>query len=519
MKGYWLPVLHHHLPFVKHPEYDYFLEEHWLFEAITETYIPLLKRLYQLKDENIDFRLTVSITPPLAEMLEDEYLIDKYEKYLDRMLELTEKEIFRTRSSPEFNKLAYFYNSRFKDIKDFFFNVLNKRVLNGYRHLKNEGNLEIITCNATHGFLPLLNVNQNAVERQVKLGVEIYEKCFNSKPNGIWLAECAYYDGLDRLLDKYGIKFTFLDTHGLTYGKPTAKYGVYAPVYSEEGVAFFGRDPQSSKQVWSSKVGYPGDSYYREFYRDIGFDLDFDYIKPYISPDGHRVFTGIKYYRITGDVDLSEKEPYIPEKAQEKALEHAKHFHFARDKQLEYLSENMDRKPVIVSPYDAELFGHWWFEGVDFLYYVFKEIYKHKQLKAITPMEYLAEYPENQVIKPAPSSWGDKGYYEVWLNPSNDWIYKHLHYMADTLDKLNDKYKNTNNILIKRVLKQMERELLLAQSSDWAFLITMGTAKEYATKREKEHINNFLKLEKQLREGNINEKFLKWLEYKNSFCT
>lgn len=514
MKGYWMPVLHSHLPFVKHPEYEFFLEEHWLFEAITECYIPLLMRLERLEEEGVDFRLTTSITPPLAEMLTDKHLSHKYLQYLEKMIQLTEKEINRTKYSQVFNNLAIFYNNMFNRTRDFYIHNLQGNVLNGYRKFQEKGKLEIITCNATHGFLPLLTPEPASVERQIELAVKSYQKHFGRKPKGIWLAECAYYDGLDGLLAKYGIEYFFLDSHGVAFGKPFPKYGVFAPVYTPSKVAAFARDPQSSKQVWSSKEGYPGDPDYREFYRDIGFDLDFDYIKDYISPDGVRVYTGIKYYRITGDVDLADKQPYIPETAFEKTKIHAKHFHFSRDKQAEYLANFMDRPPLIVSPYDAELFGHWWFEGPDFLYHLFKEIDQHKQIKPITPSEYLEIYPENQVVRPSPSSWGDRGYYDVWLNGGNDWVYKHLHQMERCLQEA--KASTTGGLTERRVLKQMERELLLAQSSDWTFLITTGTAKEYATNRIKEHIANFYSLKQMLFSGMVDQELLDKLENKNS---
>lgn len=514
MKGYWMLVLHSHLPFVKHPEYEFFLEEHWLFEAITESYIPLLIRLNRLKNENINFKLTTSITPPLAEMLTDRYLNQKYTKHLEKMIKLTEKEIARTRFSETFHKTAIFYNQLLNQIRDFYLYSLNGNILDGYRALQEEGYLEIITCNATHGFLPLLTPEPASVERQIEIAVKSYEKHFGRKPKGIWLAECAYYDGLDEILARHGIEYFFMDSHGLTFGKPFPKYGVFAPVYTPSKVAVFARDPQSSKQVWSSKEGYPGDPDYRDFYRDIGFDLDFEYIKDYISPDGIRVYTGIKYHRITGDVDLALKEPYIPEKALEKTKIHAQHFHFSREKQAEYLSSFMDRKPLMVSPYDAELFGHWWFEGPEFLYHLFKEINKHKQIEPITPSEYLNIYPENQIVRPSPSSWGDKGYYDVWLNGGNDWVYKHLHQMEKTFQQM--KNIEFQGEIERRVIKQMERELLLAQSSDWTFLITTATAKDYATNRLKEHISNFYNLSQMLNSGKIDLEFLENLENKNS---
>jgi 1,4-alpha-glucan branching enzyme len=514
IKGYWVPILHSHLPFVKHPKYENFLEEHWLFEAITECYIPLLRRLKKLEEENVHFRLTTSVTPPLAEMLSDEHLMKKYRKYLDTHIELGNKEIERTRGDEYFHPLAHFYRDLFVQTKEFFEGFLAGNVLNGYKHFYYNGSLEVITCGATHGYLPILSVNEHSVRTQIEIAVQAHEKHFGKKPNGIWLPECAYYDGLDKILNEKGIKFFIVDSHALTYGRPTALNGVYTPTYTPTGVAAFARDALSSKQVWSSKEGYPGDFEYRDFYRDIGYDLDFDYIKPYINPDGIRVFTGFKYHKITGTSDY--KEAYDPWIAENKTKEHAENFHWHRELQFDHLGTLMNRIPMVVSPYDAELFGHWWFEGPEFLCNMFRQIDKHKVMKAVTPMEYLGMYPKNQVVNPNPSSWGDKGYYDVWLNSGNDWIYRHLHQMADVMEEKAKEYFHTNDKNISRVLTQMLRELLLAQSSDWAFLMTTGTASEYSINRTKEHISNFNELLGMINDNNIDFDRVNYLEYKNS---
>jgi len=513
IKGYWVPVLHSHLPFVKHPQHDYFLEEHWLFEAITECYIPLLKNLKRLNDEGIDFRLTTSVTPPLAEMLNDKHLMDKYEKYLQRLIELGYKECERTKDDDVYRDIAIYYKNFFEQTKDFFDNFLNKNVLNGYKYFNDMGKIEVITCGATHGFLPLLNNNERAVEVQVEVAVESHKKHFGKPPKGIWLPECAYYEGLDKILKENGIEFFFMDSHGLVYAEPTSMNGVYSPIYTNNAVAAFARDPHSAKQVWSSKEGYPGDLNYRDFYRDIGYDLDYDYIKDYIDPDGQRVFTGFKYHKVTGDTDY--KEVYNPSAAFNKTIDHAKNFHFNREKQFDFLGQNMDRTPMVVSPYDAELFGHWWFEGPEFLYNVFKQIDGHKSFKAVTPNEYLTMYSKNQMTIPSASSWGDQGYYDVWLNEGNAWIYRHLHNMADEMCELANRFKDGCEFNTNRVLNQMAREVLLAQSSDWAFLITTETAVEYSTQRTKEHIYNFNKLKDMI--GNeIDFYTLEEIEHKNS---
>lgn len=514
VKGYWIPVFHSHLPFVKHPEYDYFLEEHWFFEALTESYIPLLIKMEKMVSEGIDFRLTVSLSPPLLEMLSDHYLTEKYERHLDKLIKLSEMELKRLKKDREFLPIAHFYNKKFEGIKSFFKRFLNENVLNGYRHFSDLGKIEIITSCATHGFLPLLRENHKSVDVQISVAVDSFNKYFGRSPEGIWLPECAYYENLDHVLKKYNLKYFFLDSEGLMGGNPIPKYSVYAPGYTKNGVAAFGRDPQSSKQVWSIDEGYPGDFCYRDFYRDIGFDLDFNYIKPYISPDGVRVFTGIKYYKITGKTDY--KEPYKPEEAVEKTVEHASHFYSERVKQTEALNSLMDRPPVFVSPYDAELFGHWWFEGPDFLCNIFHEIEKNKILKAITPSEYLSIFPQNQVISPSPTSWGYRGYYEVWLNGENDWAYRHLHNMADMLQDLANKHFNETDKMKNRLLNQLTRELLLAQSSDWAFLMTTNTAREYSARRTKEHIVNFNRLLEGFLSDSIDVAVLEWMEHKNS---
>ncbi len=514
MNGYWMLVLHAHLPFVKHPEYSYFLEEHWLYEAICETYIPLFMRLKQLENEGVHARLTCSVTPPLCEMLADPMLCRRFQTYLNQRIELAARERERTRKEPPFRELADFYHQRFLKIREWYNDFLQGSVLNGFRYFRDKGVLEVITCGATHGFLPLLGANDRAVDAQIATAVKNYRKHFAQPPDGIWLPECAYYEGLDTILRKHGLRYFFMDTHGLVFSRPRPVYGVFAPAFTECGMAVFGRDYASSKQVWSSREGYPGDYHYRDFYRDIGYDLDFEYIKPYISPDGIRVFTGIKYHRITGETEC--KELYQPDKAWQKTDQHAAHFVKERAEQIRQAKEVMDKPPLLVSPYDAELYGHWWFEGPDFLYHVFNYMAQNDSVSPITPGEYLAKFPTHQVVVPNPSSWGDKGYYEVWLNSGNEWIYRHLHQMAGIMCERADEYRNTTDETTVSLLNQMVRELFLAQSSDWAFLMTTQTALEYAIQRTKEHIYNFIRLNQMLTNGAIDRDYLHRIMEKNS---
>ncbi len=515
-KGFLNIVLHAHLPFVRHPEYEDFLEEDWLFEAISETYIPLLDRFTTLLRDGVKFKITMSITPPLSEMLVDPLLQSRYIKHIEKLVELSEKEVIRNKNNPDFYDTAIMYRNHFKNALEIFKNVYGGNILNGFKYLQENGVLEIITCNATHGFLPLIN-SQEAKYAQIKVGKENYKKHFGRYPRGIWLAECGYDGEIENILSRENLNFFFLDTHGILFGKPHPKYGVFAPVKVKENVYAFGRDGESSEEVWSSQRGYPGDYYYREFYRDLGYDADYEYIKPYLHSDGVRRNVGIKYYRITGKVDLGAKKPYIPQIGLEKAAIHAGDFLGKRINQVHHLNNFMDIPPIITIPFDAELFGHWWFEGPMFLEYLLRKIhYDQDIIETISPPEYIEMFHEKiEEQKPNPSSWGADGYNFVWLNGKNDWIYRHQHMAEDRMVELAKKFPEAKGLL-KRFLNQCARELLLAESSDWAFIMTTGTTVPYATKRFKDHIHRFNKLYEMILSGNLDENYLKNIENKDT---
>lgn len=512
-KGYLSLVLHAHLPFVRHPEHDYFLEENWLYEAITETYVPLIRMYEGLERDGIPFRLTMSLTPPLISMLQDELLQSRYLKHIDLLIELASKEIDRTKHHQPFQDLAHYYYDLFIKTKETFLKY-HCDLIQAFKHFQDAGYLELITCGATHGFLPFSHRTKGSVRGQITTAARHYEKALGRRPQGIWLPECGYYPGVDQFLADEGIRFFLTDTHGVLHGSPRPKYGVFAPVFCESGVAAFGRDTESSKQVWSAEEGYPGDSCYREFYRDIGFDLDLEYIRPYIAPDDLRVGTGMKYYRITGKSD--HKEPYVRPWAVETAASHAGNFMFNREKQVEYLFSLMDRKPIVVAPYDAELFGHWWYEGPEFLNFLIRKMAcDQKTVRLATPSDYLNENPVNQVSTPALSSWGYKGYGETWLSEPNHYIYKHLHKAALRMQEIANRYHGQGG-LTQRAVNQAARELLLAQSSDWAFILHTGTMMEYAHKRTKDHVMNFTKLYDDLNSSNVDEPWLSEIESRNN---
>jgi 1,4-alpha-glucan branching enzyme len=508
-KGYLAVILHAHLPFVRHPEHEESLEENWFYEAITETYLPLLLMMDRLIDEGVGFRLTFSVTPTLASMLSDPFLQDRYLGRLESLIELGKREKVRTGSQPRFQSLAGMYLKHLRNMKEAFINRYDRDLPGAFRRIQDLGMIDVIGSSATHAYLPLHLGTPSAVRAQIRLGVESYRRSFGRSPRGFWLPECGYYPGAGDLLAEEGVRYTILETHGITRAQPRPRYGIHAPLYSPSGMAFFGRDPDSSRQVWSSGEGYPGDFDYREFYRDIAYDLEMDYIGPFIHRDGIRIDTGFKYYRITGKTDR--KEVYIPERAAEKADLHARDFLSKKERQVMSLTAAMDRKPLVVAPYDAELFGHWWFEGPLWLESLIRHAAARRDLRLITPSEYLQEYPVNQVASPSSSSWGHRGFSETWLNTRNDWIYRHLNQAAVTMERLAAVHPQAEGLRL-RALNQAARELLLAQASDWAFIMNAGTTVEYAVMRTKTHLQRFMTLTDQIEKGRINSRKLKEME-------
>jgi 1,4-alpha-glucan branching enzyme len=507
-------LLHAHLPWVRHPEHEDFLEEDWLFEAISECYIPLLKILRRMVVDRVPVKLTFTLTPTLCAMLRDPLLQSRAERYLERGVELAAMELDRTTRDPALQDVARHYHASFTEALRFYKKEIRRDIVGAFAQLQKDGILEIITCAATHGFLPLMEVVPEAMRAQVLIGRDQHKECFGVDPEGIWLPECGYVPRIDSILQEANLRWFVVDAHGLMYGEPRPRFAIYSPYFTPAGPAVFGRDRESSKQVWSAREGYPGDPAYRDFYRDIGMDLPEDYLHTVLPSLGHRRYTGIKYHRITGSQN---KEVYNRAWAMAAADHHAGDFLNARIGQIEHLRKMLPVEPIVLSPFDAELFGHWWYEGPEFLdLFLRKAAYDQKVFRLTTPGMYLRENPTQQMVSPSPSSWGNKGYWEVWLDQCNSWIYPHLHAAARRMTEAARRHAKTRSAFTDRTLKQLARELLLAQSSDWAFLMKTGTAVEYATRRTNDHLLRFTRLWEMLDSGKSDEGLLSACEERDN---
>lgn len=507
-------VLNAHLPFVRHPEYPVFLEERWFFEALSETYLPLLRVFHRLEEDGVPFRLTMSFSPTLTAMLTDPLLQDRYRRYVDLQLELAEREVVRTQGRPE-HAMALIYRQLYKQNQGDFHEVYQGNVLRGFSYFQKRGLLELVTSAATHAFLPLYQNHPETIAAQLQAATDSHLKAFGRPSRGIWLPECAYYPGLETALAAHKLDYFFVSAHSVLNARPFPRCGTLAPLRLDGGVTVFGRDMDSTHALWSPDRGYPSDPVYRDFYRDIGFDLDFDYVRPYLDGGSHPLATGFKYHAVTGATD--QKEIYEPHRALTRVDEHVRNFLYNRGQQARRIAETgLPGTPLVVSPFDAELFGHWWYEGVAWLESFFRQAgVAESPVRLVLPTEVLDRGTELQEASLAFSSWAAGGYAEAWLDGSNDWIFRHTFRAIERMVELVGRFPDVQGRK-QRALNQAAREVLLSQASDWPLIIKSGTTVEYAERRVKEHLANFTRIYESLSANSMDTEWLTSLEKRNN---
>ena len=554
-------VLHSHLPYARLAGRWPHGEE-WIHEAASETYIPLLQSLYDLKEEGIKYQATIGITPILAEQLADPLVLDHFDQYLDNQIEsakadmvyfdepepgteppdeaesrltraakpvtpiVAEDVVEMSTADPHLYYLAEWYRNWYEGIKYAFDTRFNRDIIGAFRQLQDEGYIEIITCAATHGYLPLLG-RDSAIRGQLKAGIASYKRLFGRTPTAIWLPECAYRPayftesgdvrpGIESFLAEQGIKLFFSETHTITGGQPVGiaagdvigPYGDIKRRYviptsshylvpkrdvstyqtyfvsdtvkghdadTHSGVAVIGRNNRTGQQVWSADWGYPGDFDYREFHKKAGT-------------------SGLQYWRVTGaKTDLAHKDYYHPEWAEYKVDQHAEHYsNLVADLLREYNHETGEFG-LIASNYDTELFGHWWFEGVIWLRKVLRNLALNPDVELTTASRHVMEHPPQRVLHIPESSWGAGGNHFTWDNGETSWMWKPIHEAEARMEALANHYTKPS-AAEKVVLNQAARELLLLESSDWPFLVTTGQAREYAIQRFSQHLERFVQL-------------------------
>jgi 1,4-alpha-glucan branching enzyme len=510
-------VLHSHIPYVlAHGSWPHGMD--WLYEAAAETYMPLLDVFERLAAEGIPARTNVSFTPVLMEQLKDPGFITGFDEYLRMKIEIArrDRDYFDRTGNTALRPLTDFWEDWYRKVLEDFHGRCHGDIIDGFRSLQDRGQIEVLTSGATHGYFPLLSRDES-VRQQVRQGRHTYRRHFGREPRGFWIPECAYRPGyswknplgddepyarlgVDEILGQEGLGYFFVDSHLLKGGEakgvyidrfpglkllwekfrdaykpaeelPNDAYGAYLAHPSH--VPFFARDDVSGSQVWSRHMGYPGDGGYLEFHK-----------KHFPG--------GMRYWRITSsDADLGLKMPYDPVPIRERLEGHAGHFVSVLEATLAGRASGS-----IVALYDTELFGHWWFEGPEWLYHVIKKL-SGSPIVPMTAAGVLDELPPRTVISLPEGSWGQGGFHWIWLNDDTSWIWKKIYRIEQAAAALEPRLAR----LDRRLLKQFYREKFLLESSDWPFLISTWSARDYAENRAAEHFERALTLAAWLEDG------------------
>lgn len=510
-------VLHGHLPYVLHHG-SYPHGEAWLYEAAAETYLPLLDMVGEAALLKARPALTMGLTPVLLEQLGHPWFKAGFVAYLKERAQraAADRKDFEGRNDGHSAWLAQSWEKWFNDRLDHF-NRIKQDIPGEFAARFREGHIQILTSNATHAFMPLI-LNDQMLRAQMSAGTAASERHLGVRPRGMWLPECAYrpswdnwmptvlYDnpryrvGLEQFIADAGVTHFFVDTHLITGGQAMGtvdlgNFSTSAPdqadwdhtrawrsVLEPVGVSStpqmarcfaFGRHPRVSEQVWSGKIGYPGAPQYLEFHRKYGE-------------------RGLRYHKVTDNkMPLSDKHPYYPDDVPSKLFEHSRHFCDVVRETLREYRNNTGRTGVVVAPFDAELFGHWWFEGPRFLREVVLTLANDPEVRLRTAEEALWNRPADKVMRLPEGSWGENGNHSVWINDRNRWMWE-IEYRAEgRMLKLLHELPWRTNESVAALMKRAGRQLLLLQASDWPFVVHTQGATDYGTQRFAGHATAF----------------------------
>jgi 1,4-alpha-glucan branching enzyme len=524
--GFLTFTLHAHLPYVvNHGTWPHGME--WLLEAAAETYLPLLGVLGRLQRDGLSLRCNLNISPVLLEQLTHPVFQAEFPRYVERKIGAAREDeaFFTSAGEHHFAETARLWQGFFSNGLEEF-ERLDRNIVSGFKHFHKLGMIEIITSAATHGYMPLLGTDES-VRAQIRTAVAAHERHIGERPRGMWAPECGYRPsgpwnfpvartdgsafgptvdriGIEQALSESGIEFFFVDTHlieesariaspydtvrtvpdapgseAATYAQHRRLYQPYfvaGPYDKSAATTVFPRDPRTGIQVWSGDAGYPADGNYLDFHKKRW-------------PGGHR------YWSVTGPgVDMADKRPYDPAAAAERVRSHASHFVHLVWESLE-LAMKDKIPPILCSPFDAELFGHWWFEGPLWLETVVRTLHNYPiGIELISCSEYLSHYPRAGFVAMHEGSWGAEGSNHVWMNPETSWTYQRIYAAELDTREIATGGRWREDPLAMRIAQQLCRELLLLESSDWQFLITTGAARDYAEMRFATHNDQFNEL-------------------------
>jgi len=467
--GRFCLVLHTHLPWLLHHG-SWPVGEEWLYQSWAHAYLPVIDVLTRLGDAGYRDLITLGVTPIVNDQLDDAYAIREFGTWLAfwqlraQYAATRPEDHVRAAAAREFRGAQWALEQ--------WAGPWSAGASPLLRKLSDAGVVELLGGPAAHPFQPLLR--ESIAAFSLETGLNDSTVRWGHRPRGIWAPECGYRPGLEQLYAAHGVSHFMVD--GPTLQGVGASPADAWTIGTSDVVAF-GRDLEVAYRVWSPKSGYPGKPWYRDFHT-------FDHP------------TGLRPMRVTSKRTPSElKRPYDPERAARAAFDDAVDFVDVVRGRLIALADQRDGKPAtVVAAYDTELFGHWWHEGPLWLEHVLK-LLPEAGVHVTTLSGAIADGAVAGAATPGPGSWGSGKDWRVWSGPQVADVVKQHDALQDRFVGLVEKRVTSHNDVARDpVSDQLARQLLLALSSDWAFMVTKDSAAGYARDRAHGHLSDFARI-------------------------
>ena len=499
-QGYFCPTSVQEL---SHPEIEL------LFAGISDTYIPLLNMFEALDLERVPFRLALVMTPTLCTLLSDYTVQQMYVDWLDKLILLGESQVGSLERTDAAYPLVEAELGRVRKCRDDFVAVYKSDLLAAFRYYADRGSVELLATAATAAFLPHYIDLPEAVNAQVEAGLHSHRQFFGLVPDGFWLPAMGYVPGLEETIKGYGYTYTILDSHGLLFGDPVPKSGIFAPAVCRNGLWVFGQDYTAEAAVVGSG-GFMHRDVYRNQYRDFAFEATDRQLEGFLTESGVRLPSGYRYWTRGDDGGLYDRAA-----ARLQVREDAESFVRRYEEKLCGASRALETDDVsILCAFYARDFGQLWHEGMDWLEQVIRLVAESREVELAQCCDFLDCRRELQPVAPFMSAATGAGYGENFLDTRNDWMLQYARKACQRMSQLADRFPEDTG-LKARALNMAAREVLLAQSLDWPKMVSEGLFPEYAAAQFKKNVQSFITVYDSLGANAISAEWLTRLEHEH----
>lgn len=483
------------------------------FNSISNEYIPFLWMLEKLEKDNVPCKIGLVFPPVLCSMLSSKTLQEKYIEYLDKCIALGELEVDRNAKDKDVLKNVNEILENYKLLKLDFEDKFSKKLIPAFLNYVHKGMVEILGTCGTDIFLPHYADLGAVVSAQIESGLYSYRKYFGQIPEGFWLPEKGYCEGLEQFIKPYGYTYTVLDSRSFMLASKTPTSGIFCPVRSSNSLVLFADDGEVDEDLYGEN-GIVYSEHFRNENRDIGFDLPQDDLSIILEDCQCRFATGYKYWN--RNFNDEENCVYHHEEAVNVVEAAAEKFIESRIERLTKAQKHLSDKNSIsiLCTFDAKKLFESWHEGFEFLNALIR--IADKKGCDLEFCSKLFDKPyELEKVQPYCSAGIGAGYGENLISSRNCWMIRYVRKASERMVDLVDRFPNDTG-LKTRLLNLGAKELMLAQSANLAKMIDSNDYPEFAKKRFTESIEAFTEVFDSLGSNVVSTEWLTKTEVKDN---